>query len=299
MCVNIPERHHSERLNIKNRGVLDTKPQKTVKVNSYGYIQSVASLKRPDFPYNFTIANYEDIEKKLARLPQFANTQNLFRCLQNIQLAADNRSEKLENAACTRCTYEIIIENQRGATWFGSKMYTNNSVLYPIDPPKYQTLSGKKINSISLYPDTGKWIWPKWHVLLINDVDEEGWIYSSIRFGSEKWSGIGKFGNFVRRRIWIRMAESAEETQATETLGIIKPKKSENAKEIALSNIIHVDVNNKPKALLESSHEEEKRKKLLCKKERFAAKGLKIETKNWPKKEREVLRSDIINMNYI
>ncbi|GMF48502.1 unnamed protein product [[Candida] boidinii] len=112
--------------------------------------------------------------------------------------------------------YEVIIENQRGSTMFGVQKYSDKILMHKLDPSKFQTLSGSRITSLNLYPLAGidwKWSWDSWHALMISDVDQQGWLYSSIHFGGKKWKGFGTLGSFVRRRIWIRLREKLPKKQ--------------------------------------------------------------------------------------
>lgn len=162
-----------------------------------------------------SVTHYANMEKLITRMPQFYQADEFIKCLSKFTMEKESLDElgRLTNginSTAENMRYEIIIENQRGATLFGSKFYSKESVLYPLDPPKYQTLTGKNLMKLSMYPEPAsnwRWSWNHWHIMMINDVDEDGWIYSSMRFGSYHWSGVGKFGNFVRRRIWIRMVE--------------------------------------------------------------------------------------------
>jgi hypothetical protein len=165
-----------------------------------------------------SITHYEDMEKGINRLPQFYKADEFLKCLSQFTVEKESLKDMSKlfdqrdlNQDFIR--YEVIIENQRGATLFGSKLYSKESVLYPLDPPKYQTLTGQNLTHLSMYPEPANnwhWSWEQWHVMMINDVDEEGWIYSAVRFGSYHWAGVGKFGNFVRRRIWVRLAERSK-----------------------------------------------------------------------------------------
>lgn len=162
-----------------------------------------------------SVTHYENMDKGITRMPQFSKADEFLKCLSQFTMENETlkdlgqfKDDSESNGNNVR--YEIIIENQRGATVFGNKMFCKQSVLYPLDPPKYQTLTGQNLVNLSMYPEPAhnwNWSWKKWHVMMINDVDEEGWIYSSVRFGSSNWTGVGKFGNFVRRRIWVRMVE--------------------------------------------------------------------------------------------
>lgn len=162
-----------------------------------------------------SVTHYENMDKGITRMPQFYKADEFLKCLSQFTMENETLKDlgKIKDSSDPNeksVKYEIIIENQRGATLFGSKMFCKQSVLYPLDPPKYQTLTGQNLTSLAMYPEPGnnwRWCWKKWHVIMIKDVDEEGWIYSTIRFGSYNWTGVGKFGNFVRRRIWVRMVE--------------------------------------------------------------------------------------------
>lgn len=165
-----------------------------------------------------SITHYENMDKGITRMPQFYKSDEFFKCLSQFTMEHQTLKDlgKLKNSINPNdksFKYELIIENQRGATMFGSKAYSKQSVLYPLDPPKYQTLTGQNLTNIYMYPEppaNWRWSWNNWHVMMINDVDEEGWIYSAIRFGSYHWTGVGKFGNFVRRRIWVRLVERVD-----------------------------------------------------------------------------------------
>ncbi|KAG7748834.1 hypothetical protein KL911_002210 [Ogataea haglerorum] len=161
------------------------------------------------------VSHYENIEKHLARLPQFKDSAEFLDCLthlngNNVDLGDISRFESQFVGGEDTYKYEVIIENQRGATVLGMPLYSRESLLYPLDPPKFQTLKGHAITSLSLYPlpsRSWRWSWNNWFILMIQDVDQEGWVYSKVRFGSSKWKGIGRFGNFVRRRVWVRKRE--------------------------------------------------------------------------------------------
>ena len=89
-------------------------------------------------------------------------------------------------------------------------MYANQFLLQPLDPPKFQTLNGKALESVIMYPLPGtdwEWAWNEWHILMLNNVDENGWTYSRTSFDSKRWNSSRYLGKFVRRRIWLRMAE--------------------------------------------------------------------------------------------
>ncbi|ODV83715.1 hypothetical protein CANARDRAFT_29705 [[Candida] arabinofermentans NRRL YB-2248] len=160
-----------------------------------------------------SVSHFHDIGKHIQRLPQFHNSDEFFQCLSNFTSDATpvdlSRFEsQIFDAGTENCKYEVILENQRGATAFGIPLFSKKSLLFPLDPPTYQTLKGSDVNILNLYPLPGRnwaWAWDSWHVLMINDVDEEGWMYSNVRFGSRKWKGVAKFGNFVRRRVWVRL----------------------------------------------------------------------------------------------
>lgn len=200
-----------------------------------------------------SVTHYENMDKGITRMPQFYKADEFLKCLSQFTMENETLKDlgQLKNDTdpnSKNVKYEIIIENQRGATLFGSKMFCKQSVLYPLDPPKYQTLTGQNLVNLSMYPEPAHnwmWCWKKWHVMMINDVDEEGWIYSPIRFGSYKWTGVGKFGNFVRRRIWVRMVERinyehlADDETTSESESEIGDKETEEEKE-KKNEILHV-----------------------------------------------------------
>lgn len=108
--------------------------------------------------------------------------------------------------------FDFIVENQRGTKFFGIPLFSNKTLLPLLDPQTYQLLDGKTINltysNINNYPlpdMNWEWSWDKWYLLMANDVDDQGWLYSVMMFNSSHWKGRYRFGNFVRRRIWVRM----------------------------------------------------------------------------------------------
>ncbi|ODV95489.1 hypothetical protein PACTADRAFT_26525, partial [Pachysolen tannophilus NRRL Y-2460] len=124
--------------------------------------------------------------------------------LNNLKLNSTH-SDNLDNI-----DYDIIAENQRGLIILGIPLFSKYSLVSPFDPPYYQNVNGNSINDLSLYPlpDLNwKWSWDRWYVLMNDDVDDKGFVYSAINFNSVNWKGKYKFGNSIRRRIWIRMRE--------------------------------------------------------------------------------------------
>ncbi|OUM55847.1 hypothetical protein BVG19_g5454 [[Candida] boidinii] len=169
-----------------------------------------------------TVSNLDAIDKKIVRLPQFKDDTEFLECL--TRLNKNNNLTELNNLqgklmvdlSDENYRYEVIIENQRGSTVFGVQKYSDKILMHKLDPSKFQTLSGSRITSLNLYPLAGidwKWSWDSWHALMISDVDQQGWLYSSIHFGGKKWKGFGTLGSFVRRRIWIRLREKLPKKQ--------------------------------------------------------------------------------------
>lgn len=123
----------------------------------------------------------------------------------------------------TNVEFEFVIENQRGMKFFGIPLFSTKSLIPLFDPPSFQLLSGKFLleavengnhmesvhtSLANLYPlpDLNwEWTWENWYVFMLHDVDDQGWIYLSFWFGSKHWKGKYYFGNFIRRRIWIRL----------------------------------------------------------------------------------------------
>ncbi|KAK6455974.1 sporulation-specific protein 73 [Scheffersomyces xylosifermentans] len=134
----------------------------------------------------------------------------------------------------TNHQFDFVFENQRGMKLLGIPLYSKKSLLPIIDPSTYQSLTGKKLHvpfdDLINYPlpDFGwQWSWDTWYVLMYDDVDDQGWVYSSLLFNAHvsdgKWKGKYYFGNFVRRRIWVRMRQSMPEEEAGE---VVEPKTS-------------------------------------------------------------------------
>ena len=111
---------------------------------------------------------------------------------------------------------EMVLENQRGMKVFGIPLYSGKSLIPKMDPSNFQLLNGDNmylLGELSQFPlsDLGwQWTWPEWYVLMANDVDEEGWVYSRVFFASRHWKGKHYMGHFVRRRIWIRLRNRTE-----------------------------------------------------------------------------------------
>lgn len=104
-------------------------------------------------------------------------------------------------------SYDILIENERGAIILGFPFYTK--YMFPCDPPNFTNVNGSQITNLKLFPlpDLNwSWTWDKWYVIMSDDTDDQGWIYS-WRFGSNHWRGEQKFGCFVRKRLWLRLRE--------------------------------------------------------------------------------------------
>lgn len=119
-------------------------------------------------------------------------------------------------------TLELIIENQRGLKLFGIPLFSSN-ILFPlVDPPPFQRLDGLRVslalNAIANYPlpDLGwQWGWDQWYVLMLADVDEQGWVYLLMFLWlGHRWHGKYYFADFVRRRLWVRMRQREKNTDA-------------------------------------------------------------------------------------
>ncbi|OWB57640.1 hypothetical protein B5S28_g3602 [[Candida] boidinii] len=169
-----------------------------------------------------TVSNLDAIDEKIVKLPQFKDDTEFLECL--TRLNKNNNLTELNNLegklmidlSDENYRYEVIIENQRGSSMFGVQKYSDKILMHKLDPSKFQTLSGSRITSLNLYPLAGidwKWSWDSWHALMISDVDQQGWLYSSLHFGGKKWKGFGSLGSFVRRRIWIRLREKIPRKQ--------------------------------------------------------------------------------------
>lgn len=124
--------------------------------------------------------------------------------------------------------FQFIVENQRGMKVFGIPMFNGKSLIPGIDPPPYLRVDGTRVNlsdnTIENYPlpDLNwRWAWELWYVLMLNDVDESGWLYLSVFFRKGlHWHGKCFVGNFVRRRLWLRMRVRKVEEPDTPKLSL-------------------------------------------------------------------------------
>ncbi|QWW24009.1 hypothetical protein CA7LBN_002843 [Candidozyma auris] len=124
--------------------------------------------------------------------------------------------------------FQFIVENQRGMKFFGIPCFNKKSLIPVLDPPQYTRIDGSRVTlsdeHIENYPlpDLGwKWGWDSWYVLMLNDVDEQGWMYSSIVFRKRShWHGKYYFGNFVRRRLWVRLRVRALPKESEDGEGV-------------------------------------------------------------------------------
>jgi len=153
----------------------------------------------------------DDIKDKYKYFPQYNELRDL---LQHANVKTGRLLKALDSYEYRSDDYrfDFIIENQRGTKFFGIPLFSNKTLLPFIDPPTYQRLDGRTIsltyNNISNFPLPDmdwEWSWDKWYLLMVNDVDAQGWLYSLMIFNSTHWKGKYRFGNFIRRRIWVRM----------------------------------------------------------------------------------------------
>lgn len=123
-------------------------------------------------------------------------------------------------------SYELIIEHERGIILFGYPFFNKSALIKGLDPPLFVNKHNKPVNiterghstttgafsyNMNLYPldaANWKWKWDKWYVLMLEaDTDDQGWVYSGLTFYSSNWRGKYRFGNSVRKRVWIRLKE--------------------------------------------------------------------------------------------
>lgn len=108
---------------------------------------------------------------------------------------------------------EFVVENQRGMAIGGVPYYSSQLLLPFIDPLEFEKVGGGRLliphHNLNHYPLPGpqwEWSWPHWYVFMGEDVDDEGWVYARMLFSKYgHWKGKYYPGNFVRRRIWIRL----------------------------------------------------------------------------------------------
>lgn len=108
---------------------------------------------------------------------------------------------------------DFVVENQRGLNALGLPMFSLKLLLPLVDPAPYERVGGGRVpvihHNLSYYPlpdPTWEWKWPQWYVLMLDDVDDQGWLYARLVFSRlGNWKGRCYPGNCIRRRIWIRM----------------------------------------------------------------------------------------------
>lgn len=155
------------------------------------------------------------VDKKIN--PRFLNLPQLSELFQvphqdKQDSVAENFVDNLQQLPNFEYKIELIIENQRGLKFFGIPLFSNNSLLPIVDPSSFQLLNGEnlklidnKLDNLPLPDLNWQWDWNDWYVLMLDDVDDQGWIYSKIFFNSHHWKGKYYFGNFIRRRVWMRL----------------------------------------------------------------------------------------------
>lgn len=122
--------------------------------------------------------------------------------------------------ACGVYDFDFVVENQRGMKFFGIPLFSDKSLLPFVDPLSYQLLNGKDVllnyDNLENYPLPDlrwRWCWSLWYILMIDDVDDQGWIYLHLLFRNRgHWKGKYYFGNFVRRRVWVRMRHQPDQS---------------------------------------------------------------------------------------
>lgn len=131
----------------------------------------------------------------------------------------------VHSQSATECTsdagvVDYLVENQRGWVFLGFPFFSENSLL-PWDPSNWTTLDKHASPGISqhLLPSVyWKWVWKRWYVDMIGDVDDQGWTYS-WRFGASTWHGSHIwFNSFVRKRVWKRLRQPVKQEISKDTL---------------------------------------------------------------------------------
>lgn len=157
------------------------------------------------------------LDRRIAYLPQLKEGIMGMWDIQGLQALDSLLPPVGDDCSAANDRLHLVIESQRGATISGNHIYSRESLIYPLDPSRYETLHGETLAELRMYPDPGlcwRWKWSCWHVLMAGDVDESGWAYAGVRFGSKHWGGVGTARKFVRRRVWVRLAEKISSTDA-------------------------------------------------------------------------------------
>lgn len=152
------------------------------------------------------------IDPKLNQLPQLHEFFQLVNGSQTINRVFYDKLSQITQNASFEYKLELVIENQRGLKMFGIPVFSDKSLVPLLDPSNFQAIDGKNLrlinNNLHNLPLPGlnwQWDWDTWYILMLNDVDDQGWIYSKWLFRSHHWKGKYYFGNFIRRRVWIRL----------------------------------------------------------------------------------------------
>ncbi|CCE72908.1 Piso0_000511 [Millerozyma farinosa CBS 7064] len=171
---------------------------------------------RLSFAFKVYSNGMTEVSTRFKSFPQFIGIVEKLSCKEVdtdslSQLLRENNIENHDHK------FDLIIENQRGMKLFGIPLFSNRSLIPILDPSNYQMANGHNLqlihNRINNYPlpDLGwEWSWDKWYVLMVNDVDDQGWIYSKMMFRNKLWKGKYNIGDFIRRRVWVRMRHKVE-----------------------------------------------------------------------------------------
>ncbi|KAB8576216.1 hypothetical protein FH972_025744 [Carpinus fangiana] len=103
---------------------------------------------------------------------------------------------------------DVLYENQRGAYFFGTPIFSSQSLLN-FDPPAWLNAQGKpsgvNITNAQVPDPSWEWEWSSWYVDMSQDVDEQGWQYSFMFQNRFPWHGTHPwYHSYCRRRRWMR-----------------------------------------------------------------------------------------------
>lgn len=163
----------------------------------------------------------KEFNENLLNLPQLNQFYKYLNDTISINLSFFNKIKRLllDNKEY-EFKFELVIENQRGFKMFGIPFFSSNGLLPLVDPSSFQLINGQNLMLIDHSLDNlplpdlyWEWEWDKWYVLMLDDVDDQGWIYSKILFKSRHWKGKYYFGNFIRRRVWMRLRKRKREVE--------------------------------------------------------------------------------------
>jgi len=149
---------------------------------------------------------------------------NLDQDWEEIQVVQPDPPIQIAHSSSHVYRWVVVMEHQRGFTFFNTPHYSTASLL-PNDPPPFQVLDSSHdqpwsistIDDYTLPSPLWQWISRYWMVDMRGDgdVDSNGWQYNHS-FNSNTWKAhVRSFnrGGWVRRRRWVRLMTKLNPTE--------------------------------------------------------------------------------------